>query len=588
MSERDDSSGSVTEIARREFLRRWGIRLGIAAVVCAIAFASYRGYGELRKRNLAQQVQQFVDRGDHQSAMLVARRLLELDLENVAATRAMAEMAEAGGRAEAVGWRQRVAQLQPGIAANQIALARSALRFGQLELVDRVLELVPSEARDGVAYHEVAGTRALARRQPAVAETHFAAALALEPANDQLALNLATLRLTSPARETADAARATLTTLTTQPSVRASALRALAADALARKDRRDAQKWTTQLKSESGATYADAFLHFQAVQGTDAAAPALEELKTKAAVSAATAAEFISWLNRQGMAIVGAHFGAGLPDTIRRAQPVPLAMAESLSFMEDWPALRASVEGQNWGPFEALRLAVESHALHRLALEGGSLERQNVWRAALKAAEARPEQLIAIAQLAEGWGYTADAEDAWWKAASGNVNPRAALTALQRIYKAQQDTRGLLRVAKRALELNPGDLVAANNCASLGLLLSGDSSARRMAARLHIENPTNRAMAATHAFGLHTAGKTAEAVELMERMKEDELRHPAIAAYYVVMLVESGNLSRARLFLPNAQRATLLPEEQQLLSAATRKLVAAESNGTAKSVVAGF
>ena len=587
MSERDESSASVAEIARGEFLRRWGIRLGVAAVVCGVAFASYRGYGELRKRNLAQQVQQFVDRGEYSSAVLVARRLLELDPDNIAATRAMADMADASGRAEAVGWRQRIVQLQPGITANQIALAKSALRSGQLELVDRVLDLVPQEARNDTAYHQVAGAKALARKQPAVAETHFAAAVAQEPANEQLALNLAMLRLTSPNREVADGARATLTSLATQPSTRVSALRALAAHALAHNDRADAQKWTAQLNSEAGATYADAFLHFQTVQGTDAAAPALEELKTKAAVSPATAAEFITWMNRHGMAIVAAHFGAGLPPEIRKSQPVPLAMAESLSFMQDWPALRASVEGQNWGQFEALRLAVESHALHRLGREGGSLERQTVWRAALKAAETRPDQLIVIAQLAEGWGYAENAEEAWWKVASGNVNPRAALTALQRIYKAKQDTRGLLRVAKRALELNPGDLVAANNCASLALLLSRDSTARRMAAKLHSEHPTNRAMAATHAFGLHTAGKTVEAVELMERMKEEELRHPAIAAYYVVMLVESGNLSRARLFLPNAQRAALLPEEQQLLSDATRKLVAAESSSTAKSV-AGF
>jgi Flp pilus assembly protein TadD len=513
--------------------------------------------------------------------------LLELDPDNVPATRAMADMADASGRAEALTWRQRVAQLQPGIAANQIALAKTALRVGQLDLVERVLDLVPEGSRNTIAYHQVAGARALARRQPQLAEEHFAAALALEPANAQLSLNLASLRLASGDRTEADGARATLKELASQRAVRLSALRALAADAIARNDRAEARSWATQLKSENDATYADTLLYFRAVQSTDAAAPALEELKAKAAESPATTAELITWLNREGMAVVAAHWASRLPQQIRETQPVPLALAESLSFMQDWPALLSSVEAKNWGEFEALRLAVESHALHRLATsQPDSMQRQTVWRAALKAADAKPEQLVAIAQLAEGWGYTADAEDAWWKIANGNANARAGLSALQRIYKAKQDTRGLLRVAKRALELNPGDLVAANNCASLGLLLNGDSTARRLAARLHSEHPSNRAFAATHAFALHTAGKTAEALELMERMKEEELRHPAVAAYYVVMLVESGKLDRARSFLPNAQRAALLPEEQQLLSSATRKLVAVDS-GTAKSV-AGF
>ena len=585
---RDDSSGSVKEIERREFLRRWGFRLGLVAIVAGLGFASYRGYGELRKRNLSKQVGQFVDAADYKSAVLVARRLLELDPDNVPATRAMADMADASGRAEALTWRQRVAQLQPGIPANQIALAKTALRVGQLDLVERVLELVPEGARNTISYQQVAGARALARRQPRVAEEHFAAALALEPGNAHLSLNVASLRLASAERTQADGARATLKELATQPAVRVSALRALAADAVARNDRAEAQNWATQLKSENGATYADTLLYFRAVQSTEAAAPALEELKAKAAESAATTAELITWLNREGMAVVAAHWASRLPQQIRDTQPVPLALAESLSFMQDWPALRAAVEDKNWGEFEALRLAVESHALHRLAAsQPDSMQRQTVWRAALKAADAKPEQLVAIAQLAEGWGYTGDAEDAWWKVAQGNANARAGLSALQRIYKAKQDTRGLLRVAKRALELNPGDLVAANNCASLGLLLNGDSTARRLAARLHTEHPANRAFAATHAYALHTAGKTAEALELMDRLKEEELRHPAIAAYYVVILVESGKLDRARSFLPNAQRAALLPEEQQLLSTATRKLVTVESAG-AKKTAAGF
>ena len=582
---RDDSSGSVKEIERREFLRRWGIRLGLLAVVSGVGFATYRGYGELRKRNLSQQVQLFVDAGDYRSAVLVARRLLELDPNNVPATRAMAEMADASGRPEGLGWRQRVAQLQPGVPANQIALARTALRVGQLDLVDRVLELVPEAARNSVAYHQVAGARAVARRQPSLAENHFAAAVALEPANAQLSLNLASLRLASSDRTHSGPARIKLKELTTQPAVRLAALRGLAADAVNRNDRAEGRNWATQLKSEPGATYADTLLYFRAVQSTEAAAPALEELKAKAAESPTTTAELITWLNREGMAVVAAHWATRLPQQIRETQPVPLALAESLSFMQDWPALLAAVQDKNWGEFEALRLAVQSHALHRLsASEPDSMQRQTVWRAALKAAEAKPEQLVAIAQLAEGWGYLGDAEEAWWKVANANANARAGLSALQRIYKTKQDTRGLLRVAKRALELNPGDLVAANNCASLGLLLNGDSAARRLAAKLHGEHPANRAIAATHAFALHTAGKTAEALEVMERMKEEELRHPAIATYYVVMLVESNKLDRARTFLPHAQRASLLPEEQQLLSVASRKLLAADTTNPARNI----
>ena len=212
------------------------------------------------------------------------------------------------------------------------------------------------------------------------------------------------------------------------------------------------------------------------------------------------------------------------------------------------------------------------------------METQTLWRAALDAAKRRPEQLVAIAQLADGWGYQNNAEEAWWMVANGVDNPKSGLSALQRLYKAKQDTRGLLRVAKRAVQLNPADLVAANNCASFSLLLNGDSTARRLAAKLHTEHPANQAFAATYAFALQTEGKVAEAVKLMETLKEETLRHPSVAAYYVVMLVEAGNMDRARSYLAAAKRATLLPEEQQLLSAATRKLLANVSRDGAQSL----
>jgi predicted Zn-dependent protease len=157
---------------------------------------------------------------------------------------------------------------------------------------------------------------------------------------------------------------------------------------------------------------------------------------------------------------------------------------------------------------------------------------------------------------------------------------------LQRLYKSKQNSHGLLRVAKRALELNPADLVAANNCASLGLLLTGDSTARRLATRLHMNNPANAVFSTTYAFGLFTEGKTNEALKTMESLKDAQLYHPTVAAYYFVMLVENGKMERAHLFLSAANKAQLLPEEQQLLTAATRKLLQHDSRNVMKSVAA--
>jgi hypothetical protein len=574
-------------LQRRDFCKRWTRRLAVCGLAAILTLGSYCGYGVWRKRHLSQQAQDFYARKDYQSAVLVARHLLQLDPQNVAACRIMAETAELAGKREALPWREQIVALEPGVAANKIALASAALRFGELDLARKTLDAVDPSDRANVKYHQLAGALAIVERKSVLAESEFAAALQLEPENYQFALNLAAVRLTSADLPTREKARAELGRLAGQTALRLEALRALTMDALANKSLGDAEKWAAQLRLEKGANFSDLLLYLETAQKTDTAAAALRDAEANATRSPAIAAALITWMNRHGMAQAAREWGLALSKEILNAPPVPLAIAEAYSFLQDWNGLHAWVDEKNWGEEEFLRLAALSHALHRLTPgDRASMESQTAWNAALKATKNRPERVAAIAQLAEGWNYSEEAADAWWLIANGNENAKEALIALQRLYKAKQNSHGLLRVARRALELNPADLVAANNCASLGLLLNGDSSARRLATKLHAENPANALFSSTYAFALFTEGKTSEALREMETLKEPQLRHPSIAAYYFVMLVENGQMERAHSFLSAANKAQLLPEEQQLLTAATRKLLQHDSQNALKSVAA--
>jgi len=574
-------------LQRQDFWKRWVRRLAICGLAAILALGSYRGYGVWRKRHLSQQAQEFYARQDYQSAVLVARHLLQFDPQNITACRIMAEVGELAGKREAISWREQLVALEPGVVANKMALASAAVRFGQLDLARKTLDAVDPTDRANVKYHQLSGALAIAEKKTALAESEFAAALQLDPENAHFAMNLAAVRLTSADLPTKEKARAELGRLVGQTALRLEALRALTMDALANNSSGDAEKWAAQLRLEKGATFSDLLLYLEATQKTDAAAPALHDAQANATRSPAIAAALIAWMNRHGMAQAAREWGLALPKEILEASPVPLAIAEAYSFLQDWNGLHAWVDEKNWGEEEFLRLAVLSHALHRLTPgDRASMESQTAWNAALKATKNRGERVVALAQLAEGWGYAGEAADAWWLIANGNENAKEALTALQRLYKAKQDSHGLLRVARRALELNPADLVAANNCASLGLLLNADSAARRLATKLHAENPANAAFSSTYAFALFTEGKTSEALREMEKLKEPQLRHPSIAAYYFVMLVENGKMERAHSYLSAANKAQLLPEEQQLLTAATRKLLQHDSVTVMKTAAA--
>jgi tetratricopeptide (TPR) repeat protein len=578
----NDCFGNIRALERRDFYRLWARRLVVCVLVIAAAGGSYRVYGVWRKHHLTRQSEEFFSRKDYASAVLVARHVLQLDPKNAAACRIMAETAELAGKHEALSWREQVVAIEPHVDANRVALATTALRFNQVDFAKRSLEAITPAGRANSKYHQIAGALALAEKKTALAEAEFTAALDLEPGNRQLALSVSNIRLTSGDSATREKARTDIVQLAEQSALRLEALRSLASDALANKSAVAAQ-WARALCAEKGATFADVLLYVEATRNTDAGETAMREAKALASQTNATAASLITWMNRHALARPALEWALALPKEILNAPPVPLAVAESYSFLQDWNGLRAWVDGKNWGDNEFLRLAVVSHALHRLTPgDRASMESQTAWAAALKATKNRPQRLAAIAQLAEGWDYFEEAADAWWLIANGNENAKQALTALQRLYKAKQNSHGLLRVAKRALELNPADIVAANNCASLGLLLTGDSAARRLATKLHAENPADPLVSSTYAFALFTEGRKREALAQMETLKESQLRHPVIAAYYFVMLVENGNMEKAHVFMSAANRAQLLPEELQLLTSATRKLLQHDSQTVMK------
>jgi hypothetical protein len=163
----NDCFGNVRLLARRDFYRRWGRRSAAVVVIAILAFGGFRGYQAWHKKHLSKQSRDFFGRGDYQSAVLVARHLLQLDPDNVEACRIMADTAELAGSREALTWRERIVRLEPHVPGNNIALVASALRFSQPNLARKILDLIPATERGSAKFHELAGAVAIAEKATA-------------------------------------------------------------------------------------------------------------------------------------------------------------------------------------------------------------------------------------------------------------------------------------------------------------------------------------------------------------------------------------------------------------------------------------
>jgi len=126
----------------------------------------------------------------------------------------------------------------------------------------------------------------------------------------------------------------------------------------------------------------------------------------------------------------------------------------------------------------------------------------------------------------------------------------------------------LYRVLLRLTEDNPGNLDIQNNLAQISLLLdvkTGD--ARRTAADVYRKSPGNPSYATTYAYALLTKGETEAAAKVMAALSEEQLKDPAVSAYYGMCLAALKD-PRAASFLDAGEKAKLLPEERVLLDKA--------------------
>lgn len=557
--------------------RAWFFRLAAIVGLCSgAAWFCREPIHRWQQRRLLAASQAFFRHGNLRSAYLSARQILQNDPRNATACALLAQIADAARSPEAVLWRQRLVEIEPGQSGALLDLAATAVRLGEPFVAEQALAQVGERDRDTVAFHQIAAACALAAKQPALADDHFQKALQLDPKNETLQLNLATLRVGAAKENTAAESRAVLDRLRKNPSLHQAATRALLASARKRKDDETAMQLAADLRQNAGATPEDRMLHLEELQGRHD--PKFDaELKSLQAASKQNPGQLyalMTWMNAHGLAAQSVEWSATLPPGLRGQVPVPIAVAEAYTVLGEWTRLREVVAKAEWGELDFVRLAIHARALDEMSSHIRDPDFKLKWERAVIATHGEPHSLAMLARLVGGWGWKTETTQLWWRIASGSSGQRPALKELQRIYSADKNTVELYRVARRALQLEPANPAMKNNAAMLALLLGSDTAeAHRFAGENFRLAPDDPMIASTRAFSLHLQNRTREAVEIMAQLPEAVLRDPSVAACYGVLLAAAGDHEKAKPFLEAAsqQRQQLLPEEIALVDAALKQ-----------------
>ena len=556
----------IAEIAKR--LWKWCLLLGILIMA---GYGTYVRFISTRQARLVSQARKYLAKSNTKTALLCLRRALGYNPNYVDANRWMAELTEKLSSPAAVLWRSRVVELSPKSVPDRFAMARTAMIFGDFLSATNALEGVSKAAKNSPEYHNLAGSVAGALHWLVEAETHYAEAARLEPTNPIPRLNLAVVRLQCTNAQDLALARTALKQLRTNRVVRCQALRELVADSLRSREAGNALAYSQELLQQTNALFSDRLLRLDVLRAalSPEVPAALASAQKAAASDPRKLSEFVTWVEGRDGPVRALEWLQRLPAEAQTNQPAAMLAADCQAALKQWHALEFSLERQRWGELDFVRHAFRSLALHKQELTSSA---DIAWANAFNATGARKERLIMLLRLAEAWNWVAETDDLLWTILHKYPGEKWAAVVLSRNLLWEGRTRALMALYDEQTKLSPEDLSARNNLAMTAFLLDArELQPRELAWKVYRKAPSNPVYASTYAYSLYLQKRSAEALEVFERLKPHELEQASVALYYAIVLQANGKGERARKYLDIAAGTKLLPEEQKLLSQARAK-----------------
>ena len=551
------------------FLSKRTIVVGSAALVAVslgLWFVGRPAYRRHQEADAVARAKKAVAEGDFRSASLSVRRALAINPRSLEACQIMALIAELAHSPQVLDWCGRVVELSPTV-ENKLTLAAAALKVQgpPYPLAAQTLEQLAGVAKDRAAYQVISAELALKLNHLEEAEARFGAAIRLEPTNELHRLNLAVLQLRSTNQVAVGAARATLEGLRADKNLAPVALRWLVQDAMQRKNLSDASEFSKQLLADKTSTVEDRLQHLGILRQSQISEfdAYLAAVQQQAVTNANEVYSVSSWMVANGLGGQALGWLTNCPAALQAERPASMARVDCYIAAKDWAKVETYLDEQKWGEWDFMRLAFLSRAA---AERKDHLTADGRWRLAVQQAGERMGPLTALLTMAGNWQNQTAQEDLLWRISQKFPSERWPLTELEKLYVTSGNTRGLNRLYATIVERDGKDYVARNNQAATSMLLRSNlPKAYAVARELHEAHPAEPIIVCTYAYSLHLQGRTAEGVAEFEKLKLEALRNPAIALYYGLLLNAQGSAEKARQFLSLGRRATLLPEERELV-----------------------
>jgi len=542
-------------------LSRWWMLAVAGVLLAAVVTSGWLAFQDQRRRMYLRNGREALARSAVEDALFFGAKAVKANPDGVEACRLMADSLAAARAPEAVFWRARVARLEPANVGNYLAWAQAALDLGRSDWAAEALAKAPKGAENRADWQNLMGGAQTGLGRFGEAEQHFGRAVQLDSVNPVYAVNLASLRLSSPDAANVGQARKELNRLSASKAAGRFALEALTREALHSGDLEAARNYSSKLEERPDQSWGDRLLELETSFQTAAFRDRLADLQQKCASDFGNRIALIYWMIGHGLAKdVTEWIDAG-----GKSVPVPLQMAIADAFcaQQNWPRLRGLLEPADWAANDFIRKAL----LARCEREEPTFPGR--WQEALRSVQGDPEKKLRLGQLASFWGwYDQGSQLLWDVAGTSPIWRSSALSELWRNGVLEKNAAAMLRVATERYHDSPKNVGAENNYAFLLLLLDlNPNRAQELAKEAWNAAPLQPDIAATYAFALYKVGRREEGIKAMEQLSERYRNEPGIALYYAALLAEGGQSEEASKYLARSDGSPrLLPEEQALVT----------------------
>ena len=156
---------------------------------------------------------------------------------------------------------------------------------------------------------------------------------------------------------------------------------------------------------------------------------------------------------------------------------------------------------------------------------------------------------------------------------------REAFDALRRLYRANNNLEKLYDILHRLHESSPNEAPITADLARLGLTIEQNTKqSYDLAKEAYDRAPNEVNCAVTYAFFLSRLGRSAEGLEIIQRLPTDQLHDPHAAVYTALLLLEANQIDAAKEYINTTDDSKIYLEEKKLLEEARNKIATASAS----------